>query len=244
MAHRVARALAAADRATFAEDPARYRRLAIAALKPLTVPTAAMIDAAHAVVWFDDAWAIDNRRDFRRAVRAMVTHANTEGEGTEGWKRCSRGRDHKRRHRAASLRRGAAPAPRDSRPRPAGKFGMSRRRAHSRCGRTVHRQASAVPSFVASAIRTLPPGWPWLVRGRHPVSGAAAGPRVPAARRHTAAKPRRDHTRRPAATRLSTALPRRPDSPAWPVSQPLNTPCGDTIAFQPEKSLAFRGAFS
>lgn len=38
MFDRIARALAKADGATFAADPARYRLLAIAALKPLTVP--------------------------------------------------------------------------------------------------------------------------------------------------------------------------------------------------------------
>ncbi|MGA3402217.1 MAG: hypothetical protein ABSC95_23660 [Acetobacteraceae bacterium] len=84
VAHRIAPALAKADGATLAADPARYRRLAIAALKPLTVPTEAMIDAAHAVGWFDGAWAIDDRRDFRRAVRAMITHAIIEGQGADG----------------------------------------------------------------------------------------------------------------------------------------------------------------
>jgi hypothetical protein len=43
-----------------------------------------MIDAAHAVVWFDDAWGIDNRSDFQRAVRAMIKKAITEAQGTEG----------------------------------------------------------------------------------------------------------------------------------------------------------------
>ncbi len=79
MAHRIVRAPAKTDGATFAADPARYRRLAIAALKPLTVPTQAMIDAARAVVWLDDACGIDDHGDFRRAVRAMITHAITEG---------------------------------------------------------------------------------------------------------------------------------------------------------------------
>ena len=84
MVDRIARALAKADGETAATDPGRYRRLAIAALKTLTVPTEAMIDAAHAVVWFDDAWGIDNRGDFRRAVRAMITHAISEGQGEDG----------------------------------------------------------------------------------------------------------------------------------------------------------------
>ena len=31
--------------------------------------------------WFDAEWAIGSRRDFRRAVRAMITQAITEGQG-------------------------------------------------------------------------------------------------------------------------------------------------------------------
>jgi hypothetical protein len=34
-----------------------------------------MVDAAHEAVWFDFYWAINNRRDFTRAVRAMITAA-------------------------------------------------------------------------------------------------------------------------------------------------------------------------
>jgi hypothetical protein len=48
------------------------------------VPTEAMIDAAHEAVQFDAAWAINSRRDFRRAVRAMITRAKTERQGTDG----------------------------------------------------------------------------------------------------------------------------------------------------------------
>lgn len=83
MVDRLAKALAKADDKVFAPDPARYRRLALAALKTLTIPTEAMIDAAHAVVWFDDAWGIDNRGDFQRAVRAMIKQAIAEGQRTE-----------------------------------------------------------------------------------------------------------------------------------------------------------------
>jgi hypothetical protein len=81
MADRIAHVLAKADGTTLAADPERYRRLAIAALKTLIVPTEAMIRAAHAAVWFDDAWAIANGTDFRRAVRAMIMQAITEGIG-------------------------------------------------------------------------------------------------------------------------------------------------------------------
>jgi hypothetical protein len=43
---RIAHAIAAADGGDFQADPARYRRLALAALQPLASPTEAMIDAA------------------------------------------------------------------------------------------------------------------------------------------------------------------------------------------------------
>ena len=70
-----------ADDRPLEDDPTRYRRLAIAALKPLAVPSEAMIDAAHQAVWSDAFWAINSRRDFRRAVRAMITYAISEGQG-------------------------------------------------------------------------------------------------------------------------------------------------------------------
>ncbi len=78
MIDRIGRAIADADGTDFAEDPDRYRRLARAALTALATPTEAMIDAAHDVVWFDAAWAINSRRDFRRAVKAMLAAAAAE----------------------------------------------------------------------------------------------------------------------------------------------------------------------
>lgn len=75
MVDQVGEALAKAENGNFATDAARYRRLALAALKPLTRPTEAMVDAAHEAVWFDAYWAINNRRDFTRAVHAMITAA-------------------------------------------------------------------------------------------------------------------------------------------------------------------------
>jgi hypothetical protein len=72
MIDRIAPAIAEADGGDFQADPARYRRLALAALQPLASPTEAMIDAAHQAVSFDDAWAINNRSDFKRAVKAML----------------------------------------------------------------------------------------------------------------------------------------------------------------------------
>ena len=79
MIDRVALAIAKADGQAATADPSRYRRLAAAALAPLAVPSDAMIDAAHRAVWFDAEWAINNRRDFRRAVRAMIAHALAGG---------------------------------------------------------------------------------------------------------------------------------------------------------------------
>ena len=84
MVDHIARALAKADGTTHVAESERYHRLALAALKTLIVPTEDMIDAAHAAVWFDDAWGIDSRGDFRRAVRAMITHAIAEGQGRDG----------------------------------------------------------------------------------------------------------------------------------------------------------------
>lgn len=79
MIDRMALAIAKADGQPMPADPSRYRRLALAALKPLAVPSEAMIDAAHNAVWFDAEWAINNRRDFRRAVRAMIANALAGG---------------------------------------------------------------------------------------------------------------------------------------------------------------------
>ncbi|MFL5333688.1 MAG: hypothetical protein ACJ8H8_11030 [Geminicoccaceae bacterium] len=84
MLDRVSRAIAEAEGDDFDVEPARYRRLAVAALRPLAQPTAAMIDAAHEAVWFDAGWAIDNRSDFRKA-KAMIEAVLREqgGKGSE-----------------------------------------------------------------------------------------------------------------------------------------------------------------
>jgi hypothetical protein len=81
MVDRVGRAIAEADGGDFEADHARYRRLAMAALKPLARPTEAMIDAAHEAVWFDAFWVIHSRNDFKKAVRAMIEAALDEREG-------------------------------------------------------------------------------------------------------------------------------------------------------------------
>jgi hypothetical protein len=83
MIDQIAIAIAKADGADLRADPARYRRLALAALKPLAQPTATMIDAAHEAVWFDNYWAINSRRDFQKAVRAMIRAAMDDGGGGE-----------------------------------------------------------------------------------------------------------------------------------------------------------------
>ena len=74
----VGKAIAAADGGRFAADRARYRRLAVAAIRPLVKPTGAMVDAAHEAVWFDAYWTINSRRDFEKAVKAMITEATRE----------------------------------------------------------------------------------------------------------------------------------------------------------------------
>ena len=75
MIDQIASAIAVADGGDIISDYDRYRRLALAALRPLARPSEAMIDAAYEAVRFDESWAVNNRRDFRRAVRAMVLAA-------------------------------------------------------------------------------------------------------------------------------------------------------------------------
>ena len=76
MIDQIAHAIAEADGSNFQADPARYRRLAAAALQPL-----AMIDAAHKAASFDDIWAINSRRDFKRAVKAMLAASAVKQNG-------------------------------------------------------------------------------------------------------------------------------------------------------------------
>jgi hypothetical protein len=83
MLDQIAEAIAGADGAEVGADPDRYRRLALAALKPLVKPTGAMIDAAHEAVWSDGFWAINSRRDFQKAVRAMILTAMKAVDGAE-----------------------------------------------------------------------------------------------------------------------------------------------------------------
>src|ERR1035437_7659102 len=52
----------------------RYTHMGDADIAEFAKPTDAMIDAAYEAVRFDKAWAINSRRDFVKAVKAMVRH--------------------------------------------------------------------------------------------------------------------------------------------------------------------------
>jgi hypothetical protein len=78
MLDQIAHAIADADGAAFDADPARYRKLALAAIKPLIRPTEAMIDAE--AVRFDEAWAINTGR-------FQESHASDGSGGGEDGKR-------------------------------------------------------------------------------------------------------------------------------------------------------------
>ena len=78
---RAACATAKADRA--AGDADLCTRMADAVIAELAKPTDAMIDAAYEAVRFDEAWAINSRRDFSKAVRAMVRTARQK-QGRHG----------------------------------------------------------------------------------------------------------------------------------------------------------------
>jgi hypothetical protein len=80
MVERIARVIAEADGGDVGADHRRYRRMAVAALRPLLHPTESMIDAAHQAVWSDAFWAINSRQDFQKAVRAMIRSTISEAE--------------------------------------------------------------------------------------------------------------------------------------------------------------------
>jgi hypothetical protein len=75
MVEQIAGAIAKADDTRFEDDPERFRKLALAALKMMLRPTEDMIDAAYETVRFDEHWAVNSRRDFRKAGRAMILAA-------------------------------------------------------------------------------------------------------------------------------------------------------------------------
>ncbi len=72
---RVALTLAKVDECDFEKDPERYRLLARAAMTELRKPTPDMISAAYEAVRFDESWAINTGRDFKKGVKAMIDAA-------------------------------------------------------------------------------------------------------------------------------------------------------------------------
>ncbi len=72
---RLARTLAKIDQSKFEDDPNRFRLLARAAMSELRKPTPEMISAAYEAVRFDENWAINSGRDFKRGVKAMIDTA-------------------------------------------------------------------------------------------------------------------------------------------------------------------------
>jgi hypothetical protein len=69
---RAARAVAKVARGADANNADLYTRMADAVIAEFARPTDAMIDAAYEAVRFDEAWAINSRRDFVKALKAMV----------------------------------------------------------------------------------------------------------------------------------------------------------------------------
>ncbi len=72
---RLALTLAKVDESDFEKEPERYRLLARAAMTELQKPTPDMISAAYEAVRFDEGWAINSGRDFKRGVKAMIDAA-------------------------------------------------------------------------------------------------------------------------------------------------------------------------
>lgn len=69
---RLARTLAKIDKSEFEENPERFRLLARGAMTELQKPTPEMISAAYEAVRFDESWAINSGRDFKKGVKAMI----------------------------------------------------------------------------------------------------------------------------------------------------------------------------
>lgn len=69
---RLARTLAKIDQSEFEENPERFRLLARGAMTELQKPTPDMISAAYEAVRFDESWAINSGRDFKKGVKAMI----------------------------------------------------------------------------------------------------------------------------------------------------------------------------
>ncbi len=72
---RLARTIAKVDEGDFEKDPERCWLLAGAAMIELQKPTPDMISAAYEAVRFDEGWAVNSGRDFKRGVKAMIDAA-------------------------------------------------------------------------------------------------------------------------------------------------------------------------
>ena len=72
---RLARTLAKIDQSEFVENPERFKLLARGAMTELRKPTSEMISAAYEAVRFDENWAINSGRDFKKGVKAMIDAA-------------------------------------------------------------------------------------------------------------------------------------------------------------------------
>jgi hypothetical protein len=72
---RAAGAVAKIARGSDANNADLYTRMADAVIAEFARPTDAMIDAAYEAVRFDEAWAINSRRDFVKALKAIVREA-------------------------------------------------------------------------------------------------------------------------------------------------------------------------
>ena len=72
---RLSRTLAKVDGSDIEKDPERYWLLARAVMTELRKPTPDMISAAYEAVRFDEGWAVNSGRDFKRGVKAMIDAA-------------------------------------------------------------------------------------------------------------------------------------------------------------------------
>lgn len=72
---RLALTLAKVDETNLEKGAERYKVLARAALTELQKPTPDMISSAYEAVRFDESWAINSARDFKKGVKAMIDAA-------------------------------------------------------------------------------------------------------------------------------------------------------------------------
>ena len=72
---RLARTLAKVDQSDFEKDADRFILMAQAAVTECQEPTPEMISAAYEAVRFDEGWAINTGRDFKKGIKAMFDAA-------------------------------------------------------------------------------------------------------------------------------------------------------------------------